>query len=66
MTIRTARDQLVEQIAMELCAMRGFGFYTDPMEGGQDAYEISCEALREAGHLFDKFEIVGRKINAGA
>jgi hypothetical protein len=41
-------QSLAEEIAQVLCNLRGFGFYTDPMEGGQDAYDISCEALREA------------------
>lgn len=46
----------LEQIAAELCASRGFGFYTEPAEGGQDAYDISCEALREADNILALWE----------
>jgi hypothetical protein len=38
----------VQHVARALLNHQGFGFYTDPMEGGQDAYDISCEALVEA------------------
>lgn len=37
-----------EEIATRLLDVRGFGFYTDPMEGGQTAYDISLCALEEA------------------
>lgn len=40
-------DDEVERGARALLERRGFGFYTDPMEDGQDAYDISCEALEE-------------------
>lgn len=42
------REALVERMAEAILARRGFGFYTDPMEGGQDAYDISCETIEEA------------------
>lgn len=38
----------VRAAAQAILYRRGFGFYTDPMEGGQDAYDISCEALEAA------------------
>ena len=41
-------DEMVERAAIAILDRRGFGFYIDPMEGGQDAYDISCEALNEA------------------
>lgn len=41
-------DDVVEAGARAVLALRGFGFYSDPMEGGQDAYDISNEALIEA------------------
>lgn len=41
-------SDVVEAMARALLARRGFGFYTNPMEGGQDAYDISCEAIEEA------------------
>jgi hypothetical protein len=37
-----------ERIARVLLERRGFGFYEDPMEGGQDAYDLTLEALVEA------------------
>lgn len=37
-----------EAIARGILNIGGFGFYRDPMEGGQDAYEITCEALIDA------------------
>jgi hypothetical protein len=50
----------VEELAAQLCDMRGFGYYTDPMEGGQDAYDISCDAEREARALLAKYSITKR------
>lgn len=42
-------DMRVSQIIAEtLLSRRGFGFYTNPMDGGQDAYDISCDALEDA------------------
>lgn len=48
---------MMYEIAMALCDIRGFGFYTDPMEGGQDAYDISMQALFEAEQLIKRFVI---------
>jgi len=45
------REALLEQIATALLDVRGFRFYSDPMEGGQDAYDISLQALEEARAL---------------
>lgn len=42
------REALVVEVAVAILARRGFGFYACPMEGGQDAYDISCEAIEEA------------------
>lgn len=39
---------LRERIALMLLSRRGFGFYLNPMEGGQDAYDLTLEALDEA------------------
>lgn len=39
---------LREKIAMVMLARQGFGFYSDPMEGGQDAYDITQDALADA------------------
>jgi hypothetical protein len=50
-------DNLTELLAMAICEFRGFGYYTDPMEGGQDAFDISQEAYREADYLRTKFDI---------
>lgn len=49
-TIRELQNEIgmVVAVAQALLHRRGFGFYTDPMEGGQDAYDISIEALAEA------------------
>ena len=41
-------DEDVERVAQALLDRRGFGFYLDPMEGGQDAYDITLDALEEA------------------
>lgn len=38
---------MIERAAAALLAHRGLGFYTDPMEGGQDAYDLSCQAMDE-------------------
>ena len=42
-----AEARMIEMMARAVLARRGVGFYTDPMEGGQDAYDISCEAIEE-------------------
>lgn len=46
----------VEAVARALLGCRGFGFYLDPMEGGQVAYDISCEALSEAEAAIAAYE----------
>lgn len=38
----------VLSIAKALVAYRGFGWYDDPVEGGQDAYDICQQAVEEA------------------
>ena len=55
-------DVTAEDLACRLCNMRGFAFYADPLEGGQDAYDISMEALREAEELLRNYEITRRKL----
>ncbi len=46
------RAELVEAMAINALHRQGFGYYTDPMEGGQNAYDLSCEAREEAeAHL---------------
>src|SRR5678815_5306723 len=44
----TPTQAQIEAAAIAILHRRGFAFYKDPMEGGQDAYDISCEALLEA------------------
>jgi hypothetical protein len=44
-----------EEIARVLLDRRGFGFYLDPMEGGQDAYDLTLEALAEADAILALF-----------
>lgn len=46
-------DCLIEAIATALCHRRGFGFYTDPTEGGQDAFDISSDALEDARLIYE-------------
>jgi hypothetical protein len=41
-------EKQIDAAAEAILSRRGFGFYTDPMEGGQDAYDLSCEAREEA------------------
>lgn len=41
-------QELLDKIATALLASRGFGFCTDPAEGGQDAYDLTLQALEEA------------------
>lgn len=43
-----AAEMQIDAAAEAILTRRGFGYYTDPMEGGQDAYDISCEAREEA------------------
>lgn len=37
-------DIHAERLAQKLMTHYGFGYYTDPMEGGQDAYDLSRQA----------------------
>lgn len=68
MTSETNEDDLERAShigAAMLCSCRGFGYYTDPMEGGQDAYDISMEAYREIRVVYGAlvaagFEVVSR------
>lgn len=43
-----AREKAKQAIARILLSRRGFPFCDDPMESGQDAYDITLEALDEA------------------
>ena len=43
-------EDLVEAVVRRRLSARGFGFYLDPMEGGQDAYDITMEEMNEV-HL---------------
>ncbi len=43
------------KIAQKLLERQAFGYYTDPMEGGQDAYDISCATLDEADFIINNF-----------
>ncbi|MDR3502910.1 MAG: hypothetical protein P4L79_10030 [Legionella sp.] len=38
----------IEAAARAILDRQGFGFYTDPMVDGQDAYDISCTAIDDA------------------
>ena len=58
------REQVVEIGAEALCARRGFGYHTDPMEGGQDAYDISLEARGEVNAIYDALVAEGYAITA--
>lgn len=42
------RQAAIEAIARILLSRRGFPFCDDPRESGQDAYDITMEALDEA------------------
>jgi hypothetical protein len=41
----------VERVARVILNQRGFEFYDDPMEGGQNAYDLTCEAINEAREI---------------
>jgi hypothetical protein len=41
-------EEVAKRIAEALVDHRGFGWYDNPMEGGQDAFDICQEALDEA------------------
>jgi hypothetical protein len=53
------RAELVEAMAIEALYRRGFCYYTDPMEGGQNAYDLSCEAREEAEAMLDHLKEIG-------
>lgn len=53
------RAELVDVMAMDALNRRGFAYYIDPMEGGLDAYEISCEARDEATAALVAIEAAG-------
>lgn len=44
-------DLTAQIIAHEVCMRRGFGFYMTPDEGGQDAYDISMEAIADVEYI---------------
>jgi hypothetical protein len=41
-------SSMLERAASALLARQGFAFYDNPMDGGQDAYDLSMEALEDA------------------
>ncbi len=41
-------EDAVERVAMALVHSQGFGWYDNPMDGGQDAYNICLAALDDA------------------
>ena len=53
-------DPDVEIVARAILDHQGFGFYTDPMEGGQDAYDISMDAVTVAEHIVMALRAAGR------
>lgn len=53
-------DPDVEIVARALLDLKGYGFYTDPMEGGQDAYDFSMEAVDHAEHIVMALRAAGR------
>lgn len=46
--------------ASAMLAHQGYGFYTDPMEGGQDAYDMSMEMLDLAQAAVNALRRTGR------
>jgi hypothetical protein len=56
------RAELVETMAIEALYRRGFCYYTDPMEGGQNAYDLSCEAREEAEAMLDHLKEIGMAV----
>jgi hypothetical protein len=44
---------LEEKCAEVILNYRGFNFYDNPEEGGQDAYDISLEAIDEARNILE-------------
>lgn len=49
-------DEQVKCAAMALVDRRGLGWYEDPMEGGQDAYDICLEAMEDARTVLTSVE----------
>lgn len=49
---------VAHKIAKILLERRGFGFYPEPMEAGQDAYDITLEALNEADAIIEAFPVL--------
>ncbi len=56
------RAELVEAMAINALHRQGFGYYTDPMEGGQNAYDLSCEAREEAEAHLAAIEAAGMAV----
>ena len=54
-----------ERAAEALCERRGFGFYTDPMEGGQDAYDISMDALEDVRVVREALSLASARPSPG-
>lgn len=53
-------DPDVRLVAQAILDRRGYGFYTDPMEGGQDAYDLSMDAVDEAEDIVRALRRAGR------
>lgn len=53
-------DPDVTLVATAILTHQGFGFYTDPMEGGQDAYDLSMDAVEVADDIVKALRAAGR------
>ena len=53
-------DPDVEIVAKAILDHQGYGFYTDPMEGGQDAYDLSMDAVDTAEDIVKALRAAGR------
>ena len=53
--ILTPSDEVIDDAASEIMRRRGFGYATDPMEGGQDLYDLSSEAREDARTAIETF-----------
>lgn len=53
-------DPDVETVARAILDRQGYGFYTDPMEGGQDAYDLSMDAVDTAEDIVKALRAAGR------
>jgi hypothetical protein len=58
----TDREKTIEAIARAILERQGFGFYTDPMEGGQDAYDITRAALEDGAVALTALSSAGRLV----